>query len=119
MSISISPCSSTTDVTQICLRSKSVEQAVAVGVRGAVSHLSSKTFSSVPLPEAASGFGVNVFQLDATAPLGYVLASQLVMPSQDVVDILPDSAERQNAVTAGLTSSILAVHGRQVAGSGA
>jgi polysaccharide export outer membrane protein len=66
----------------------------------------------------ASGGGIDVFQLDATTPLAFVLATQFVMHPQDVVYIVTDPAAQWNAVIAGIAPSISAVRGLQVIESG-
>lgn len=60
------------------------------------------------------GKGIDVFQLDATTPLAFVLATQFAMHPQDVVYIVTDPAAQWNAVIAGLAPSLSAVRGLQV-----
>ncbi|MCK4861306.1 MAG: polysaccharide biosynthesis/export family protein [Rhodobacteraceae bacterium] len=62
----------------------------------------------------SSDGGIDVFQLDATTPLAFVLATQFAMHAQDVVYIVADPAAQWNAVIATLAPSISAVRGLQV-----
>lgn len=61
---------------------------------------------------------IDVFQLDATTPLAFVLATRFVMHPQDVVYIVTDPAVQWNAVIAALVPSISAVRGLQAIESG-
>lgn len=62
--------------------------------------------------------GVDVFQLDATTPLAFVLATQFLMHPQDVVYIVTDPAAQWNAIIEKLVPSISAVRGLQLIESG-
>ncbi len=53
--------------------------------------------------------GFDVFQLDATTPLAFVLATEFALHPKDVVYVVTDPAARWNAVVNSLIPSILAV----------
>ncbi|MEE9453664.1 MAG: polysaccharide export protein [Paracoccaceae bacterium] len=65
---------------------------------------------------AARNKGFDVFQLDATTPLAFVLATQFTLHPQDVIYVVTDPAAEWNAVIANLLPSISAVRGVQVIG---
>lgn len=62
--------------------------------------------------------GFDVFQLDATTPLAFVLATEFSLHPQDVIYVVTDPAARWNAVVANLVPSISAIRGVQVIGEG-
>lgn len=62
--------------------------------------------------------GFDVFQLDATTPLAFVLATQFALHPQDVVYIVTDPAAQWNAVIASLLPSISAISSIPVVGGG-
>lgn len=64
----------------------------------------------------SKGAGFEVFQLDATTPLAFVLATKFSLRPQDVVYVTTDPAAQWNAVIASLLPSITAVRGAQVIG---
>ena len=66
----------------------------------------------------SSDGGIDVYQLDATTPLAFVLATQFVMHPQDVVYIVADPAAQWNSVIAALAPSVSAVRGLQLIESG-
>ena len=68
---------------------------------------------------AAGSSKINVFQLDATTPLAFVLATQFTLHPQDVIFVVTDPATQWNAVIAALLPSISAIRGVQVIGGGA
>lgn len=60
--------------------------------------------------------GFDVFQLNATTPLAFVLATEFSLHPQDVIYVVTDPAARWNAVIASLVPSISAIRGVQVIG---
>lgn len=60
--------------------------------------------------------GFDVFQLDATTPLAFVLATKFALHPQDVVYVVTDPAAQWNAIIATLLPSITAIRGVQVIG---
>lgn len=64
----------------------------------------------------AGNRGFDVFQLDATTPLAFVLATQFALHPQDVIYVVEDPAAKWNAVIAALLPTISAVRGVQVVG---
>ena len=59
----------------------------------------------------------DVFQLDATTPLAFVLATKFVLHPDDVVYIVADPAARWNQIIAQLVPSIGAIRQTQVIGN--
>jgi len=66
-----------------------------------------------------AGAGIDVFQLDASTPLAFVLATKFILHPQDVVYVVTDPAVEWNAAVARLLPSISAIRGVQVIGGGA
>ena len=62
--------------------------------------------------------GFDVFQLDATTPLAFVLATKFMLHPDDVVYIVTDPAAKWNELIADIAPSISAVRGVQVIGGG-
>jgi polysaccharide export outer membrane protein len=90
----------------------------AITQRGGLSEETADAQGIFVFRNASSGKGIDVFQLDASTPLAFVLATQFVMHPQDVVYIVTDPAAQWNAVIASLVPSISAVRGVQVVGTG-
>lgn len=63
---------------------------------------------------AANNRGFDVFQLDATTPLAFVIATKFALHPQDVVYVVADPVARWNAIVAGLLPSISAIRGVQI-----
>lgn len=61
--------------------------------------------------------GFDVFQLDATTPLAFVLATGFTLHPQDVVYIVSDPAAKWNAVIATLVPTLGAIRGAQTIGN--
>jgi len=61
----------------------------------------------------AGSDGIDVFQLDATTPLAFVVGSKFMLRANDVVYVVADPAAQWNAVIAALLPSISAVRGVQ------
>ena len=66
----------------------------------------------------ARGAGFDVFQLDATTPLAFVLATGFTLHPQDVVYIVSDPAAKWNAIIATLVPTLGAIRGIQAVGGG-
>lgn len=90
----------------------------AISQRGGLSEDTADAQGIFVFRTTRSGKGIDVFQLDATTPLAFVLATQFVMHPQDVVYIVTDPAVQWNAVIAALVPSISAVRGLQEVGGG-
>ncbi len=58
--------------------------------------------------------GYEVFQLDATTPLAFVLGTEFILAPQDVVYIVPDPAAKWNAVISNLVPTLTALRAAQV-----
>lgn len=89
-----------------------------ISQRGGLSEITADAQGMFVFRSASGGKGIDVFQLDATTPLAFVLATQFVMHPQDVVYIVTDPAVQWNAVIAALVPSISAVRGLQEVGGG-
>lgn len=61
--------------------------------------------------------GIDVFQLDATTPLAFVLATKFSLHPDDVVYIVADPAARWNEIIAQLVPTIGAVRQAQIIGN--
>jgi len=64
-----------------------------------------------------SAQGTDVFQLDATTPLAFVLATRFYLRSEDVVYIVADPASRWNDIIGQLIPTIGAVRQAQLIGN--
>ncbi len=60
--------------------------------------------------------GIDVFQLDATTPLAFVLATKFELQADDVVYVVADPAARWNEIISQLVPTIAAVRQAQVVG---
>ena len=69
--------------------------------------------------ESQNNAAFDVFQLDATTPLAFVLATKFMLHPDDVVYIVNDPAAKWNELINNLLPSISAVRGVQVIGGGA
>lgn len=58
--------------------------------------------------------GIDVYQLDATTPLAFVLATQFALRSEDVVYIVADPAARWNEIISQLVPTIGAIRTAQL-----
>ena len=61
---------------------------------------------------------IDVFQLDASTPLAFVLATKFTLQADDVIYIVSDPAARWNEIISQLVPTIGAVRQAQVIGSG-
>lgn len=68
--------------------------------------------------ESQGDVGFDVFQLDATTPLAFVLATKFMLHPNDVIYVVTDPAAKWNDLIADLLPSISAVRGIQVIGGG-
>lgn len=68
--------------------------------------------------ESRDHAGFSVYQLDATTPLAFVLATKFMLHPDDVVYIVADPAAKWNELIANIVPSIGAVRGVQVIGGG-
>lgn len=62
--------------------------------------------------------GYNVFQLDATTPLAFVLGSQFILHPKDVVYVVTDPAAKWNNLIATLVPTLSAVRAAQLIAGG-
>lgn len=62
--------------------------------------------------------GFDVFQLDATTPLAFVLGAEFVLHPQDVVYVVSDPAAKWNDLIAALVPTLTAVRAAQVVAGG-
>ncbi len=90
----------------------------AIAQRGGLSESTADAQGIFVFRNAHSGKGIDVFQLDASTPLAFVLATQFVMHPQDVVYIVTDPAVQWNAVIASLVPSVSAIRSLQVVEAG-
>ena len=90
----------------------------AISQRGGLNENTADAQGIFVFRTSSSGNNIDVFQLDATTPLAFVLATQFVMHPQDVVYIVTDPAVQWNAMIAALVPSVSAVRGLQAVEAG-
>jgi polysaccharide export outer membrane protein len=90
----------------------------AISQRGGLNENTADAQGIFVFRTSSSDNNIDVFQLDATTPLAFVLATQFAMHPQDVVYIVTDPAVQWNAVIAALAPSVSAVRGLQAVEAG-
>jgi len=90
----------------------------AITTRGGVTKETANAQGIFVFRAKSGNKGFDVFQLDATTPLAFVLATQFALHPQDVVYVVADPAAQWNAVIAALLPTVTAVRGVQVVGGG-
>jgi polysaccharide export outer membrane protein len=86
----------------------------AIALRGGLVENAADARGIFVFRRASGSSKINVFQLDATTPMAFVLATQFTLQPQDVVYVVTDPAAQWNAVIATLLPSISAIRAVQV-----